>query len=52
MSLQKLLFLPTFSPDLNPIEHWWHKVKTAIRRELINWDFNIHQPIDATFQYL
>jgi transposase len=26
----ELLFLPSYSPDLNPIEHWWHKVKTAI----------------------
>lgn len=48
----ELLFLPTYSPDLNPIEHWWHKVKTAIRKELINWDFNIHQAIDAAFEYL
>ena len=29
----ELLYLPTYSPDLNPIEHWWHKIKTAIRKE-------------------
>lgn len=28
----KLLFLPPYSPDLNPIEHYWHKLKTIIRK--------------------
>ncbi|GET37323.1 hypothetical protein MiSe_20760 [Microseira wollei NIES-4236] len=48
----ELLFLPSYSPDLNPIEHWWYKVKTAIRKELPKYDFNIHQAADAAFQYL
>ena len=48
----ELLFLPTYSPDLNPIEHWWHKIKTAIRRELSNFDFDLDQAIDVAFQYL
>lgn len=48
----ELLFLPSYSPDLNPIEHWWHKVKTAIRKELLNYDFNVHKAADAAFQYL
>ena len=48
----ELLFLPTYSPDLNPIEHWWQKVKTAIRKELPKQDFNIHKAADAAFQYL
>ena len=26
------LFLPTYSPDLNPIEHYWFKTKHAIRK--------------------
>ena len=26
-----LLFLPTYSPDLNPIEHAWSKVKARLR---------------------
>lgn len=26
-----LLFLPTYSPDLNPIEHWWHKIKSLLK---------------------
>lgn len=48
----ELLFLPSYSPDLNPIEHWWHKVKTAIRKELPKYDFNVHKAADAAFQYL
>lgn len=26
-----VLFLPTYSPDLNPIEHCWSKVKACLR---------------------
>lgn len=48
----ELLFLPTYSPDLNPIEHWWHKIKTAIRKELPKYDFNIHEAAHAAFQFL
>ena len=28
----KLLFLPTYSPDLNPIEQHWFKIKHNIRK--------------------
>ena len=27
-----ILFLPTYSPDLNPIEHYWYKLKHNIRK--------------------
>lgn len=30
----QLIFLPPYSPDLNPIEHYWHKIKTAIRKKM------------------
>lgn len=41
-----LLFLPTYSPDLNPIEHWWHKIK-SILRPLIQQNYeNLHNLID------
>lgn len=26
-----LLYLPPYSPDLNPIEHCWHKLKSKLR---------------------
>ncbi len=29
-----LKFLPPYSPDLNPIEHYWFKVKNYIRKLL------------------
>lgn len=48
----ELLFLPTYSPDLNPIEHWWHKIKTAIRKELPIHQFDVQKAADAAFQYL
>jgi len=47
-----LLFLPSYSPDFNPIEHWWHKVKTAIRKELPLYAFNVHEAAEAAFRYL
>jgi hypothetical protein len=27
----RALFLPAYSPDLNPIEHQWHRLKTSVR---------------------
>lgn len=27
----RIIFLPPYSPDFNPIEHWWTAVKNAIR---------------------
>jgi len=31
----KLLYLPAYSPDLNPIEHHWARVKQIIKKHLV-----------------
>ena len=31
--LQVLIYLPPYSPDLNPIEQMWGKVKNCLRKE-------------------
>jgi transposase len=48
----ELLFLPTYSPDLNPIEHWWNKIKTAIKKQLPLSNFDVHKAVDVVFQHL
>lgn len=32
----KLIYLPPYSPDMNPIEHWWFPIKNEIRKSLDN----------------
>ncbi len=39
----KLVFLSPYSPDLNPIEKWWHKIKTAIRKVMRDTDLLLEQ---------
>jgi len=34
-----VLFLPTYSPNLNPIEHHWFKIKHQIRKIAINFTY-------------
>ncbi|WP_410541844.1 transposase [Wolbachia endosymbiont (group E) of Neria commutata] len=36
-----LLYLPTYSPDLNPIEHCWHTIKSWLRTRMHQQD-NLH----------
>jgi transposase len=46
----EILFLPAYSPDFNPIEHWWFMVKNRIRKKLSLYDFNINQAVIDTFR--
>jgi transposase len=43
-----LLFLPAYSPDLNPIEVFWANLKTKIRN-LIHNESTLAQVIDQAF---
>lgn len=40
-----LLYLPTYSPDLNPIEHCWHTLKSKLRPLIQNCNSNLQQLI-------
>ncbi len=44
-----LLFLPSYSPDFNPIEHFWSPLKNAIRKNLSLTNFDLFAAVDLTF---
>lgn len=41
-----LLFLPPYSPDFNPIEHWWHKIKSFLRPIIQNAQINLQSALN------
>jgi transposase len=45
-----LKYLPPYSPDLNPIEHYWHSLKNSLRKELAKCDFNLMQAAEHAFK--
>jgi transposase len=40
-------FLPSYSPDFNPIEHYWFPLKQRIRKSLPLYDRDLHRTMDA-----
>lgn len=44
----QLIYLPPYSPDLNPIEHYWFKIKNSIRK--LMRDFTI--TLDEAMQFV
>nr|WP_255453476.1 transposase [Wolbachia endosymbiont of Atemnus politus] len=47
----KVLFLPPYSPDLNPIEKFWFPIKHAVRKALPTFWPDINSAIDFIFQH-
>lgn len=45
----RLLFLPTYSPDLNPIEKHWGILKNRIKKVISNYD-DLYSCIEFVFQ--
>jgi transposase len=46
----EVLFLPPYSPDLNPIEKMWSKVKQSLRTAEARTEEELHQAIGAALE--
>ncbi len=45
----KVLFLPPYSPDLNPIERLWSKLKAILRREKVRSAQDLPSAVEHAF---
>ena len=48
----KLIFLPPYSPDLNPIEFIWKSVKRIVSIAAINSEYDLKRRIKECFEKL
>ena len=48
----RILYLPPYSPDLNPIEHQWFRVKNAVRKELPDCEYDLDAAMTQAFRNL
>lgn len=44
-----LIFLPAYSPDLNPIEHFWYSIKNKFRKKITEFGFDLFQVAQCAF---
>jgi len=47
-----VIFLPPYSPELNPIEHIWSKVKSFIKKTVISSTEELYQAIAAALEMI
>ena len=45
----KIIFLPPYSPELNPIEHFWHWLKKTTA-DMLKFRLKLHSAIFTAFQ--
>jgi transposase len=45
-----LYYLPPYSPDLNPIEHFWYPLKQVMRKSLKSFNFDLFHAAEHAFQ--
>lgn len=45
----RLVFLPPYSPDLNPIEFLWKSIKRVVSRTLIASEWHLKRVIESAF---
>ena len=45
----RLIYLPAYSPDLNPIEHCWHALKNTIRKFLSRNNKDLYAAATSAF---
>jgi transposase len=45
----RVVFLPAYSPDLNPIEKFWARLKKRLRKILPRYS-SLDEALDACFQ--
>lgn len=48
----KVIFLPAYSPDFNPIEKMWSKIKSVLRKLKVRTLDNLSNAIDSAFSLI